>query len=318
MGVLQRQQHDKEGKIFGRAFGHWTFQQEASYFDDLSKAPASTRHISLRRTDKNWPALHRLKHLVEITAISPTREQRELIFSLPKVKRLRLWNNVRVSLKGLPQMQSLKELALFNVSGPRDLSDVAQLSNLRSLLIENMRSLEDHSDLGQLSGLECLCLSNGFVEARASVHSFAFLAELSKLRHLFCDLDYKSKDAAGIAAIANCGALETVTLNPYSFSVDAHAFLHAALPDLRAQLPHLLWVQGHSERFAHTVADAEGLPGDEMVIDPRVRLTAGLAFIRFRRGPRDAILAQARAFEDYFEQAIEKAEQQVAAVKHSA
>lgn len=314
MGTFLRRSFGDEDTRFGRAFGHWTFQLKENHFDDLSCAPASTRYISLRRSDKNWGQLEKLGSLEEITAFSPTREQRSVIFSLRRIKRLRLLDGVRVSLSELPKIERLEELALLNVSGPRDLSDVARLSNLRSLMVENMRSLEEHHHLGKLSGLQCLCLCNGFVEQRASITGFAFLAELSNLRHLYCDLVDMSGDASAIAAIAACDALETLKINPYGFSLDAHAFMHAARPDLRAQFPSLLCVQGDSERFAHRVADAEALTGADMMIDPRVKPTAGLPFTRFRRGPRDAILAQARAFEAYFQQAVENAEQHLAAI----
>ncbi|WP_281857463.1 hypothetical protein [Litoreibacter halocynthiae] len=305
--------YSDESQRFGSPFGHWSFCEDENYFDDLANVPRDAAVLSLRPTDCNWDALASLDALEEVTAAGLTKPQLKCLLGVKTLKRLRLWNMRQVDFTGIRQLDRLEELALFNVSGPKSLVDIAALPALRSLLIENMRSLDDWSALSAARGLQCLCISGGFVEVRPKVSSLAFLGDLDALRHLH--VGYVNCTAAWpvFEGLARCAAIESVHVNSSSFSVDDMAYLDAIIPEEKQLEKRRHFVGGEDRQIATTLEAAKQLSGDRLEWEPRVKWQKDQPYTRRGPGKRDDVFAKLAAFEDRLHTVRDRVKQALAA-----
>lgn len=225
--------HDAAAKAFyGRDHGYWSFLQEARYCDDFAECPPDTKIISLRRDDQSWRRLSSFEDLEEVTAVSPSRDQLEMLLSLP-LKRLRLWNVRKTEMAGIGGMQALEELALFNVHGVTSLAEVASLKKLRALSIENSRSLTDFSPLADAAGLKCLCIC-GALEKSQKVDDFSFLSEMAALEHFGLSGTDLGADLTAVRAIAGAnvahGSIDSSQFNLDQGALASILFSHLITP----------------------------------------------------------------------------------------
>lgn len=223
------------GERGGRVRGHWSFLQEARYFDDFATAAPDSTVVSLRRTDANWQRIAELPLLEEITVISPSKPQLDLIGRLGGLKRLRLGQVRQADVTSLADLAGLEELALISVSGPTSLAPLGRLPRLRALYVESMRSLSDWSGLTSAPGLTCLEIF-GSPDKRQRIDDLAFLDGLPQLDYLQLALCQLGQGADWLAPLARHHTLGRLQLSSFALTMADWAYL-------QRHLGHVEWPQ---------------------------------------------------------------------------